>query len=40
VTYAPITESRRISNGADIRAAYNDMGHVKPGNIVLQETVV
>ncbi len=30
----------RISNGADIRAAYNNMGHVKPGNIVLQEAVV
>jgi hypothetical protein len=30
----------RISNGADIRAAYNSMGHVKPGNIVLQEAVV
>ena len=30
----------RISNGAEIRAAYNSMGHVKPGNIVLQEAVV
>jgi len=30
----------RISNGADIRSAYNSMGHVKPGNIVLQEAVV
>lgn len=30
----------RISNGADIRAAYNNMGHVKPGNIILQEAVV
>ena len=30
----------RISNGADIRAAYNNLGHVKPGNIVLQEAVV
>ena len=30
----------RISNGSDIRAAYNNMGHVKPGNIVLQEAVV
>ncbi|MEC3912190.1 hypothetical protein U5A82_17425 [Sphingobium sp. CR2-8] len=30
----------RISNGADIRAAYNSMGHVKPGNIVLQEARV
>jgi hypothetical protein len=30
----------RISNGQAIRAAYNSMGHVKPGNIVLQEAVV
>lgn len=30
----------RISNGADIRAAYDNMGHVKPGNIILQEAVV
>lgn len=30
----------RISNGADIRSAYDNMGHVKPGNIVLQEAVV
>lgn len=30
----------RISNGADIRAAYDSNGHVKPGNIVLQEAVV
>lgn len=30
----------RISNGAEIRAAYNSMGHVKPGKIVLQEAVV
>lgn len=30
----------RISNGADIRAAYNNLGHVKPGNIILQEAVV
>lgn len=29
-----------ISNGADIRSAYNNMGHVKPGNIVLQEAVL
>lgn len=30
----------RISNGESIRSAYNSMGHVKPGNIVLQEAVV
>ena len=30
----------RISNGQEIRSAYNSMGHVKPGNIVLQEAVV
>lgn len=30
----------RISNGADIRAAYDNLGHVKPGNIILQEAVV
>lgn len=30
----------RISNGADIRAAYNNMGHVKPGKIILQEALV
>lgn len=30
----------RISNGADIRAAYNSMGHVRPGNIILQEARV
>lgn len=30
----------RISNGADIRSAYNNMGHVKPSNIILQEAVV
>jgi hypothetical protein len=30
----------RISNGADIRAAYNSMGHVKPGKIVMQEAVL
>lgn len=30
----------RISNGADIRAAYNNMGHVKLGNIVLHEAVL
>ncbi|WPZ05669.1 hypothetical protein [Pelagerythrobacter marinus] len=30
----------RISNGADIRAAYNNLGHVKPGNIILQEAVL
>lgn len=30
----------RISNGADIRAAYNNMGHVKPGKIILQEAVL
>lgn len=30
----------RISNGADIRAAYNNMGHVKPGNIIMQEAVL
>lgn len=30
----------RISNGAEIRAAYDNMGHVKPGRIVLQEAVI
>lgn len=30
----------RISNGAEIRSAYNNVGHVKPGKIVLQEAVV
>lgn len=30
----------RISNGSEIRAAYNNLGHVKPGRIVLQEAVV
>ena len=30
----------RISNGADIRAAYNNMGHLRLGNVVLQEAVV
>jgi hypothetical protein len=30
----------RISNGAEIRAAYNNLGHVKPGNIVLHEAIV
>ena len=30
----------RISNGADIRAAYNNLGHTKPGNIVLNEAVI
>jgi len=30
----------RISNGGEIRSAYNSMGHVKPGNIVLQEAVL
>lgn len=30
----------RISNGSDIRAAYNSLGHVKPGNIVLQEAIL
>lgn len=30
----------RISNGADIRAAYNNLGHVKPGNIVFHEAVL
>lgn len=30
----------RIGNGADMRAAYNNMGHVKPGNIILQEAIV
>lgn len=30
----------RISNGADIRAAYNSLGHVKLGNIILQEAVL
>ena len=30
----------RISNGAEVRAAYHNMGRVKPGNIVLHEAVV
>ncbi|WP_395326942.1 hypothetical protein WBP06_09515 [Novosphingobium sp. BL-8H] len=30
----------RISNGADIRASYNHLGHVTPGNIILQQAVV
>lgn len=30
----------RISNGADIRDAYDSMGHVKPGKIVLHEAVL
>lgn len=30
----------RIANGADIRAPYNSMGHIKPGNIILQEAVI
>lgn len=30
----------RISNGEAIRASYNNMGHVKTGNIVLQEAIV
>lgn len=30
----------RISNGADIRAAYNNLGHVKPGNIILHEAII
>ena len=30
----------RIANGADIRAGYNSMGHVKPGKIILNEAVV
>lgn len=30
----------RISNGSDIRSAYNNLGHVKPGNIVLHEAIV
>jgi hypothetical protein len=30
----------RISNGADIRSAYNNLGHVKPGNIILHEAIV
>lgn len=30
----------RISNGEQIRAAYNSMGHIKPGNIILQEAIV
>ncbi|ALJ12646.1 hypothetical protein [Sphingopyxis macrogoltabida] len=30
----------RISNGADIRSAYNSLGHVKPGNIILQQAIV
>ncbi|WP_293921159.1 hypothetical protein [Sphingobium sp. UBA5915] len=27
----------RISNGGDIRSPYNNLGHVKPGNIILQQ---
>lgn len=30
----------RISNGSDIRAAYNHLGHVKPANIILQQAIV
>jgi hypothetical protein len=30
----------RISNGADIRATYNHLGHVKPGKIVLHQAVL
>lgn len=30
----------RISNGAEIRAAYDNMGFVRPGRIVLQQAVV
>jgi hypothetical protein len=30
----------RISNGAEIRAAYDNLGHVKPGNIVLHEAIL
>ncbi len=30
----------RISNGSEMRSAYNNMGHVKPGRIILQEAVV
>lgn len=30
----------RISNGAEIRAAYNNLGHVKPKKIVLHQAVV
>lgn len=30
----------RIANGGEIRDAYNNLGHVKPGNIVLQEAIV
>lgn len=30
----------RISNGEQIRAAYNNMGHVKPGNIIMHEAVL
>jgi len=29
----------RISNGAEFRAAYNNLGHVKTGNIVMSEAV-
>lgn len=30
----------RIANGADIRAAYNNLGHVKPGKIILHQAKV
>ncbi|EJU14131.1 hypothetical protein LH128_05213 [Sphingomonas sp. LH128] len=30
----------RISNGSEIRAAYNNMGHVKPGRIVFQQAIL
>ncbi len=30
----------RISNGSDIRAAYNNLGHVRPGTIVLHEAIL
>lgn len=30
----------RIANGAEVRAAYNNLGHVKPGKIILTEAVV
>lgn len=30
----------RISNGSEIRAAYNNLGHVTPGKIVLQEAIL
>jgi len=30
----------RISNGADVRSLFNNMGHVKPGKVIMQEAIV